>query len=87
MKALKPRVAFQVDNTLTNEGKLNVDLTFVDRFTHQIRHYPHYKRKLDFAFRTINLYVVLDLYAGYGDRHKVWRSTFTAHLRWRTSWQ
>ena len=27
MKALKPRVAFQVDNTLTNEGKLNVDLT------------------------------------------------------------
>ena len=27
-KALKPRVAFQVDNTLTNEGKLNVDLTF-----------------------------------------------------------
>ena len=28
MKSLKPRVAFQVDNTLTNEGKLNVDLTF-----------------------------------------------------------
>ncbi|MCS2164494.1 type VI secretion system contractile sheath small subunit [Scandinavium manionii] len=28
MKALKPRVAFQVDNTLTEEGKLNVDLTF-----------------------------------------------------------
>lgn len=28
MKALKPRVAFQVDNTLTNEGKLNVNLTF-----------------------------------------------------------
>ncbi len=28
MKAMKPRVAFQVDNTLTNEGKLNVDLTF-----------------------------------------------------------
>ncbi|HCT4435396.1 TPA: type VI secretion system contractile sheath small subunit [Klebsiella aerogenes] len=28
MKALKLRVAFQVDNTLTNEGKLNVDLTF-----------------------------------------------------------
>ncbi|MFK3704725.1 type VI secretion system protein ImpB [Raoultella sp. BIGb0138] len=28
MKALKPRVAFQVDNTLTDEGKLNVDLTF-----------------------------------------------------------
>ena len=28
MKALKPRVAFQVDNTLTGEGKLNVDLTF-----------------------------------------------------------
>ena len=28
MKALKPRVAFQVDNTLTNEGKMNVDLTF-----------------------------------------------------------
>lgn len=28
MKALKPRVAFQVDNTLTGEGRLNVDLTF-----------------------------------------------------------
>ena len=28
MKALKPRVAFQVDNTLTGEGKLTVDLTF-----------------------------------------------------------
>ena len=28
MKALKPRVAFQVDNTLTGEGTLNVDLTF-----------------------------------------------------------
>ncbi len=28
MKAMKPRVAFQVDNTLTGEGKLNVDLTF-----------------------------------------------------------
>lgn len=28
MKALKPRVAFQVDNTLTGEDKLNVDLTF-----------------------------------------------------------
>lgn len=28
MKALKPRVAFQVDNTLTGEAKLNVDLTF-----------------------------------------------------------
>ncbi len=28
MKAMKPRVAFQVDNTLTGEGKLNVELTF-----------------------------------------------------------
>lgn len=28
MKALKPRAAFQVDNTLTNEGKLNVELEF-----------------------------------------------------------
>lgn len=28
MKALKPRVAFHVDNTLTGDGKLNVDLTF-----------------------------------------------------------
>ncbi|MGK9172954.1 type VI secretion system contractile sheath small subunit [Yokenella regensburgei] len=28
MKALKPRVAFQVDNTLTGEGKMSVDLTF-----------------------------------------------------------
>src|SRR5690554_7597274 len=28
MKALKPRVAFTVPNTLTNEGQLAVDLTF-----------------------------------------------------------
>lgn len=28
MKSLKPRVAFQVDNTLTGEGKLNIDLSF-----------------------------------------------------------
>ncbi|MCC4104973.1 type VI secretion system contractile sheath small subunit [Serratia ureilytica] len=28
MKSLKPRVAYQVDNTLTGEGKLNIDLTF-----------------------------------------------------------
>ncbi|MDX3905798.1 MAG: type VI secretion system contractile sheath small subunit [Pigmentiphaga sp.] len=28
MKAIKPRVAFQVPNTLTGEGQLNVDITF-----------------------------------------------------------
>lgn len=28
MKSMKPRVAFQVPNTLTGEGNLNVDLTF-----------------------------------------------------------
>ncbi len=28
MKSIKPRVAFQVDNTLTGEGKLNIDLSF-----------------------------------------------------------
>ena len=28
LKESKPRVAFQVDNTLTGEGKMNVDLTF-----------------------------------------------------------
>ena len=28
MKALQPRVAFQVPNTLTGEGSLNVELTF-----------------------------------------------------------
>ena len=28
MKAMKPRVAFQVPNTLTGEGNLNVDITF-----------------------------------------------------------
>ncbi|MBW7983732.1 type VI secretion system contractile sheath small subunit [Enterobacillus tribolii] len=28
MKSLKPRVAYQVNNTLSNEGKLNVELTF-----------------------------------------------------------
>jgi type VI secretion system protein ImpB len=28
LKAMKPRVAFQVPNTLTGEGKLSVDLTF-----------------------------------------------------------
>jgi len=28
MKALKPRAAFQVPNTLTGEGNINVELTF-----------------------------------------------------------
>jgi type VI secretion system protein ImpB len=28
MKAMKPRAAFRVDNTLTGEGQLSVDLTF-----------------------------------------------------------
>lgn len=28
MKAMKPRAAFRVENTLTGEGQLNVDLTF-----------------------------------------------------------
>ena len=28
LKSNKPRVAFQVDNTLTGEGKMNVDITF-----------------------------------------------------------
>ncbi len=28
MKAMKPRVAFQVPNTLTGEGNVNVDITF-----------------------------------------------------------
>ncbi len=28
LKSMKPRTAFQVDNTLTGEGKLNVDLSF-----------------------------------------------------------
>lgn len=28
LKAAKPRVAYSVDNTLTGEGKLNVDITF-----------------------------------------------------------
>ena len=28
MKAMKPRAAFRVDNTLTGEGQLNVDLSF-----------------------------------------------------------
>lgn len=35
MKAMKPRAAFQVPNTLTGEGNLNVELTFesVDDFS------------------------------------------------------
>ena len=35
LKSMKPRAAFQVDNTLTGEGSLNVDLTFesMDDFT------------------------------------------------------
>ncbi|CDG21494.1 conserved hypothetical protein (probable component of SST VI cluster) [Xenorhabdus poinarii G6] len=28
MSSIKPRAAFQVENTLTGEGKLNIDLTF-----------------------------------------------------------
>src|SRR5215210_6311379 len=31
MKAMKPRVAFQVPNTLTGEGNLSVELTFENR--------------------------------------------------------
>jgi type VI secretion system protein ImpB len=30
LKAMKPRVAFQVPNTLTGEGNLNVDITFTN---------------------------------------------------------
>lgn len=35
LKSMKPRAAFQVDNTLTGEGSLNIDLTFesMDDFT------------------------------------------------------
>lgn len=35
LKAMKPRVAFQVPNTLTGEGNINVDMTFesMDDFT------------------------------------------------------
>ncbi|MEQ1620182.1 MAG: type VI secretion system contractile sheath small subunit [Methylococcales bacterium] len=35
LKAMKPRVAFQVANTLTGEGNLNVDITFesIDDFS------------------------------------------------------
>src|SRR5205809_3440738 len=35
MKAMKPRVAFQVPNTLTGEGNLSVDITFesMDNFS------------------------------------------------------
>ncbi len=35
LKAMKPRVAFQVDNALTGDGKLAVDITFesMDDFT------------------------------------------------------
>lgn len=35
MKAMKPRVAFQVPNTLTGEGNMSVDITFesMDDFT------------------------------------------------------
>ncbi|MDQ2137158.1 type VI secretion system contractile sheath small subunit [Alcaligenaceae bacterium A4P071] len=35
MKSIKPRVAFQVPNTLTGEGNLNVDITFdsIDDFS------------------------------------------------------
>src|SRR5690606_10707675 len=28
LKAIKPRVAFQVPNTLTGDGNLNIDITF-----------------------------------------------------------
>ncbi|CAL1239736.1 type VI secretion system contractile sheath small subunit [Candidatus Methylocalor cossyra] len=35
LKAMKPRVVFQVPNTLTGEGQLNIDLTFesLDEFS------------------------------------------------------
>src|SRR5215468_7151965 len=38
MKAMKPRVAFQVPNTLTGEGNLSVDITFenMDDFARKV---------------------------------------------------
>ena len=40
MKSLKPRVAYQVDNTLTGEGKLNIDLTFESMEDFSCRYRP-----------------------------------------------
>ena len=64
MKAMKPRVAFQVPNTLTGEGSMSVDLTFqsMDDFspTAIARNVDSLKQLLDARQQLQNLVTYMD---------------------------
>ncbi|ADU69819.1 type VI secretion system contractile sheath small subunit [Pantoea sp. At-9b] len=64
MKAMKPRAAFQVDNTLTGEGKLNVELTFesMDDFSPDAiaRHVEPLNKLLEARTQLANLLTYMD---------------------------
>ena len=69
MKAIKPRVAFQVPNTLTGEGNVNVEELAVPnirkrlrRFTRKVGHHSHDERKLHLFLRTVQLDIIFDLH-------------------------
>lgn len=71
MKALKPRVAFSVDNTLTNDGKLNVELEFEsmdDFLPNEIaKKVPALKELLDARTQLSNLQSYMDGKSGAED--------------------
>lgn len=64
LKSMRPRVAFAVDNTLTGEGKLQVDLTFekMDDFSPAAvaRKVPALKKLLDARQQLSNLMTYMD---------------------------
>lgn len=64
MSALRPRVAFQVDNTLTGEGKLPVDLSFesMDDFSPAAiaRQVPALAKLLEARTQLANLMTYMD---------------------------
>ena len=64
MSAIKPRAAFVVDNTLTGEGKMGVDLTFnkMDDFTpgEIAKQVPALKKLLDARQELNDLSVYMD---------------------------
>ncbi len=64
MKAMKPRVAFQVPNTLTGEGSMSVDLTFqsMDDFSPAAiaRNVDSLKQLLDARQQLQNLVTYMD---------------------------
>jgi type VI secretion system protein ImpB len=64
LKSMQPRVAFAVDNTLTGEGKVAVDLTFekMDDFSPAAvaRKVPALQRLLDARVQLSNLLTYMD---------------------------